>query len=119
MSKISSRSKKTTIIKSHDRGAKVKYIDDVIVIKNRRTIKFVVDIFEKDFDTTPYMLEMYCYENEVINDAVTMKKNDYVIVRYKTKSKKNRKTGLFYTTNTCVKITPATEEIILNFNKHL
>ena len=51
MSKVSARGKKTTLIKSHERGAKVKFIDDVVVIKNRRTIKFVVDIFEKDFET--------------------------------------------------------------------
>lgn len=119
MSKISDRSKKKTQIKSHERGARVKFVDDVVVIKNRKTVKFVVDVFEGDFNYVPYMLEMYCYESEVINDAVTMKKNDYILVRYKTKSKRNKKTGLFYTTNTCVKITPATEETILNFNKHL
>lgn len=119
MSKTFGGIKKKLQIKSLERGAKVKFVDDVKVINKRRTVKFVVDIFENDFDHIPYMLEMYCFENEVINDAITMKKDDYVLVRYRTKSKKNKKTGLFYTTNTCVKITPANKETILNFNKQL
>lgn len=105
-----------TVIKPHERVGKVYSISNVIKTEHYKCLKIVVDIYEGSLDAKPYKLEFYCYDKEVVSDARELSEQDFVCVRYRTRSKLNKKTGMFYTNNVCYKINTITEKQLLIFN---
>lgn len=105
-----------TIIKAIERVGQVHSISDVIKTEHYKCLKIVVDIYEGSLEAKPYKLEFYCYDKEVISDASKLSEGDYVAVRYRTRSKVNKRTGMFYTNNVCYKINTITENQLLIFN---
>jgi len=105
-----------TVIKAHERVGAVDSVSDLIKTDFYKCLKVVVDIYEGSLNAKPYKLEFYCYDKEVINDASKLKQGDYVQVRYRTRSKRNKNTGMFYTNNVCYKINPITKDYLLIFN---
>lgn len=107
---------KETVITPIERVGKVYSIGEEIQTNQYKCLKIVVDIYEGSLNKKPYKLEFYCYDREVISDASNLSEGESVRVRYKTRSKVNERTGLYYTNNICTKIYPITEEQILTFN---
>ena len=93
-------------------------ISDMRDVNGSNLIKIVVDIYEEDLNNSPYKLEYYIYDNNLIQEISSFKVGGFICVKYFTKSKLNRKTNLYYTNNIATAIEPIEDEVhLINFNK--
>lgn len=89
------RKQKKVIILNQTKAGIVHSISEPIKTDYYICTKVVVDIYEGSLSHDPYKLEFYCYFNPQV------KVGDYVFVTYKTRSKINKKTKMYYTNNVC------------------
>lgn len=79
--------------------------------------KIEVDIYEGKVEhNTPYLLEFYSYDSNDLSVINLLEKGNWVVIKYKTQSKKNRMTGKTYTTSTLQSINKSTLEEIEKIN---
>jgi len=107
-----------TIIHPLERVGIVHSISEAIKTDYYILVKVVVDIYEGDLENKPYKLEFYCYDKEVVDDALTLSEGDFVMVRYRTRSKINKNTKMFYTNNVCYKISIIDKNQLITFNSN-
>lgn len=107
-----------TIIHPLERVGIVHSIGELIKTDYYVLIKIVVDIYEGTLENKPYKLEFYCYDKEVVDDALNLNIGDFVMIRYRTRSKTNKNTKMFYTNNVCYKISTIDKNKLLTFNSN-